>query len=40
MRFIATENGVFNVQYAYLKNKASPRVDEWIKVLSEVKLVP
>lgn len=40
MHITATENGVFNFQYAYIKNKVSPLVDEWVKTLSEAKAVP
>ena len=40
MHIAATENGVFNFQYAYLKNKVSPSVDEWVNTISEVKIVP
>jgi hypothetical protein len=40
MHITTTENGVFNFQYAYLKNKVSPPVDEWIKRLSEAKVLP
>lgn len=40
MHITATENGIFNFQYAYLKNKASPRVDEWLTILSEAKVIP
>jgi hypothetical protein len=40
MRIIATDNGVFNFQYAYIKSKASPSFDEWVKILSAAKVVP
>ncbi|MDR2240998.1 MAG: hypothetical protein LBE33_11210 [Zoogloeaceae bacterium] len=40
IRITAAENGAFSFQYAYLKNKASPHIDEWIQTLSDAKVIP
>lgn len=39
MRIVSVGDGVFNFQYAYLKNKASPNFDGWIEIISEAKIV-
>lgn len=39
MRIISDGDGVFNFQYAYLKNKASPNFDSWVEIISEAKIV-
>lgn len=37
MQITSTDDGVFNFQYAYLKNKASPDFEGWVKIISEAK---
>ncbi len=39
MQFTSTDDGVFNFQYAYLKNKASPDFEGWVKIISEAKIL-
>lgn len=39
MRIVSVGDGVFNFQYAYLKNKASPNFDGWVEIISEAKIV-
>ena len=39
MQITSTGDGVFNFQYAYLKNNASPNFEDWVKIISDAKIV-